>query len=382
VDVTDLVFEVLEAVRDGRAVPFGSAFPSADLFPLQKLARSLSAGGRRIDPQALLHHLPPGDLDLRRHIAKRYLQQGLTVSVDDIVITAGALEALNLALRAVAAPGDLIAVECPTFYLALEAIERYGMKAIEVPTAPGEGISLPALAEVLKKHPVKACWLMTNFQNPVGATMPEDNKQELVRMLAAREIPLIEDDVYAELYFGASPPRPAKAFDKKGLVLHCSSFSKCLAPGYRIGWTSAGRYAAKLDRDKLMTTIATCIPGQAGVAHYLKQGGYEHHLRTLRRTLEESQTRMIDAIAASFPPGTRVSRPDGGYFVWVELPERYNALDIYGTALERNISVMPGPIFSPQRKFGNFLRLNYGMKWTPALSSAIRTLGEIVAASR
>jgi DNA-binding transcriptional MocR family regulator len=382
VEVTDLVFEVLEAIRAHDVVPFGSAFPSPDLFPLQKLARALSAGARRLDPHAMCEHLPPGHLELRRQIARRYLHQGLTVAPDDIVVTTGALEGLNLALRAVAAPGDLIAVQSPSFYLALEAIERYGMKAVEVPSESAEGISLEALAEVLRKQPVKACWFMTSFQNPLGATMPADSKQELVRMLAARNVPLIEDDVYGELYFGATPPKPAKAFDKHGLVLHCSSFSKCLAPGYRIGWACAGRYAEKLDREKLMTTIATSIPVQAGVAQYLKQGGYEHHLRALRRTLAASQTRMIEAITAHFPPGTRVSRPEGGYFLWVELPEAFDGLDIYRAALARNITVMPGAVFSPQRKFRNFLRLNYGMKWTPALDAAMGTLGKIVHGSR
>jgi DNA-binding transcriptional MocR family regulator len=379
-DVRDFVFDVLEAIKARDMVPFGSAFPSPDLFPLQKLAGALSSATRRLDPHEMVEHLPPGLPELRRQIARRYLHFGISVDPDDIVVTTGAMEALNLSLRAVAGPGDVIAIECPSFYAALDAIERYGMKAVEVPTDPGDGVNLDVLAEVLRKHRVKACWLMTSFQNPVGSTMAEDKKRDLVEMLAARDVALIEDDVYAELYFGEHAPKPAKAFDRSGTVLHCSSFSKCLAPGYRVGWTCAGRYAQTLDREKLMTTIATSIPTQAAIAHYLGRGGYDHHLRGLRRTLEESQERMRQAIVREFPNGTRVSRPEGGYFLWVELPPGCSGVDIYRAALERKITLLPGPVFSPQRKFTNFIRLNYGMKWTSALDAAMARLGEIISA--
>jgi DNA-binding transcriptional MocR family regulator len=382
VDVRDFVFEVLEAITARDTVPFGSAFPSPELFPLQKLASAMSSATRRLDPRDMVEHLPPGLPELRRQIARRYLQVGMSVDPDDIVITAGALEALNLSLRAVAGPGDVIAIECPSFYAALDAIERYGMKAVEVPTDPSDGVNLGALADALKKHKVKACWLMTNFQNPVGSSIPEDRKRDLIELLASHEVPLIEDDVYADLYFGENPPKPAKAFDKRGLVLHCGSFSKCLAPGYRIGWTYAGRYARKLDREKLMTTITTSIPTQAAIAQYLGRGGYDHHLRTLRRTLEESQEHMRQRIVRDFPQGTRLSRPEGGYFLWVELPPHYDAVAIYRAALEQKITMLPGPVFSPQRKFTNFLRLNYGMKWTSALDDAMAALGKIVSESR
>jgi DNA-binding transcriptional MocR family regulator len=380
--VRNLVFDVLESIKAKNVVPFGSAFPSPDLFPLQKLARALCAGVRRLDPHAMVEHLPPGNVELRRHIARRYMDSGLTVSAADVVITTGALEGLNLCLRAVAAPGDLIAIESPSFYSALDAVERYGMRCVEIPTEPGEGVSLPHLADALKKHPIKACWFMTNFQNPVGSLMPEDKKEELVRMLAARDVPLIEDDVYRELYFGAAPPKPAKAFDKRGLVLHCSSFSKCLAPGYRIGWVYGGRYAQQIDREKLMTTIATSMPVQAGIAEYLKHGGYDHHLRALRRTLAASEDRMLEAITREFPTGTRVSRPEGGYVLWVELPQDCDALAIYDAAVARGITLAPGPMFSPRRAFRHCIRLNYGMRWSQSLDAAMATLGRLIASSR
>ncbi len=378
VNTRDLIFDVLNAIKSRNVVPFGSAFPSPDFFPFAELAKSLHAGARRLDPYAAVEHLPPGNLDLIRQIARRYMESGVTVRKDEIVITCGAIEGLNLCLQAVAQPGDVIAIESPTFYLALEAIERMKLKAVEIATHPREGVDLSALSAAFDRHPIKVCWVMTNFQNPMGSLMPEGKKRELVRMLAERDVPLIEDDVYAELYFGADRPKPAKAFDRKGLVLHCSSFSKCLAPGYRVGWAAAGRFADQVNRGKLMTSIATSIPIQAGIAEHLKHGGYERHLRRLRHSLAIQQGHMLQAIKQYFPTATRVTRPEGGYFLWVELPESVNALDVHRLAIGKKITIVPGPIFSARKKYGNCIRLNYGLLWSPRMEVAMATLGEIV----
>jgi DNA-binding transcriptional MocR family regulator len=276
----------------------------------------------------------------------------------------------------VAQPGDVIAVESPTFYAALRAIERLGMKALEVPTHAREGIDLGALAAALKREAVKACWLMPTFQNPLGCLMPEDTKRDLVRLLARHGVPLIEDD--EELYFGAERPRPAKAFDKAGLVLHCSSFTKSLAPGYRIGWTSAGRYAPRIERDKWITNLTTNMPAQAAIAHYLRHGGFDHHLRKLRTLLRRQRDQMTEALTAFLPPDSRITRPEGSYFVWVELGAEIDSVKVYRSCLAAGISVAPGPVFSGQgHKYRNCLRLNYGHPWSPRTRNAVATLGEI-----
>lgn len=235
VDISERVFDVLESTRNRDVVPLGSAFPSPLLFPLQRLARVMASSVQKMNPWSTVDDLTPGNADLRRQIAMRYLIDGVHVHTDEIVITNGALEALNLCLLAVAKPGDSVIVESPTFYGALHALERIGLRAVEVPTHPREGVDLGALESALIKHQPKACWLMTNFQNPLGSLMPDEKKRDLVALLTRHDVPLIEDDVYGELYFGSARPTPAKAFDTKGLVMHCSSFSKCLAPGYRVG---------------------------------------------------------------------------------------------------------------------------------------------------
>ncbi|OZI62240.1 aminotransferase-like domain-containing protein [Bordetella genomosp. 11] len=379
VDVAALAFEVLGSVRDPDTVPFGSAFPSPSLFPLVRLASALKAGLRRMDARSTIGDMFTGNAALRRQIAVRYLIDGMDVHGDDLVITNGAMEALQLALMSVTRPGDTVLIESPAFYATLQALERMKLHAVEVPTSPRTGIQLDALAQAIRRHRPQACWIMSNFQNPTGSLMPESGKQALVALLARHGIPLIEDDVYGELYFSRARPLPAKAYDREGLVLHCASFSKCLAPGYRVGWVAAGRYARDVERQKLMTTLASPSPNQLALAEYLDHGGYDRHLRQLRATLGRQQQMMMAALARYFPEGTRASRPQGGYFLWVQLPPGADALAVYREALARRISVAPGPIFSPRGEFRDCLRLNYGHPWDDTLEDAMRVLGEIVA---
>ncbi len=378
VEVNDLIYECLGLARARDIVPLGSAFPSPSLFPLDRLRRALISSTRRLEPWSMVDDLPAGNLRLKREIAKRYLRHGLTVSTDEIVLTHGAMEALNLCLSAVARPGDAVVVESPTFYVALQALQRLGLHAIEVPTHVREGIDLGRLAQVIELYRPKACWLMTNFQNPLGSLMPEAKKRDLVELLARHDLPLIEDDVYAELYEGKVAPLPAKAYDRRGLVLHCSSFSKCLAPGYRVGWAAPGRLVREVERLKLMTSLSGSIPVQAALAEYLQEGGYDHHLRSLRVSLQAQRNHLFDAVTRLFPSGTRAARPAGGYFVWVELPAGVDALALHRAALARRISLAPGPMFSARAEFQHHIRLTCGQPWDEALERAMRTLARLV----
>jgi DNA-binding transcriptional MocR family regulator len=378
VDVSELVFEVLESTRARKVVPLGSAFPSPLLFPMARLAKTMAASVQGTDPWRSVEDISPGDAELRRQIALRYMIDGLQVPIEEIVITNGALEGLNLCLQAVTQPGDTVLIGSPTFYAALQSIERNGLKAVDVPCHPRDGIDLAAMERALKQHKPKACWLMTNFQNPLGSLMPDEKKKDMVALLTRYDVPLIEDDVYGELYFGDKRPKPAKAFDTKGLVMHCSSFSKCLAPGYRVGWASPGRYAKTVERLKLTTTLSTSVPAQIALASYLKKGGYDRHLRNLRHTLLLQQLRFVEAVERNFPEGTRLTTPGGGYFLWVKLPDGVNSLELHRAALKAGISIAPGPIFSAQRGFTDYVRLNYGHLWNEEMEAAIATLGKII----
>ncbi|MFM0504843.1 aminotransferase-like domain-containing protein [Paraburkholderia caffeinilytica] len=378
VDVSDLVFSVLESARHPDIVPLGSAFPSPLLFPSARLLKSLVSGTRSLTPWNTVEDLPPGNDHLRQQISLRYVGTGMSVSPNEILVTNGALEALNLCLMAVTRPGDLVAVESPGFYAALQAIERLDLRAVEIPVDPVSGLDLEALQSALDQHPIRACWFMPNFQNPTGTSLSADKKRALVELLRGHEVPLIEDDVYQELHFSRDRPLPAKAFDTEGLVMHCSSFSKTLAPGYRVGWTAAGRFTDKVRRLKLMTTLSACIPAQAGIADYLQHGGYDRHLRSLRSSLQSQLDRMEAALHKWLPSTVRWVRPTGGYLLWLQLPQSIKAMELHALATARGISIAPGPIFSAMHGFQDCIRLNFGHPWDNRFENAIRGLAEIL----
>ncbi|WP_043742333.1 MULTISPECIES: PLP-dependent aminotransferase family protein [Thauera] len=376
--VSDFIFQILDSARDPSIVPLGSSFPDSRLFPLERLGRFLAAAARRLDPLATVTDLPPGNEELRRQLALRYLAHGASVSPHEVIVTSGAMEGLSLCLQALTKPGDLIAIESPTFYAGLQASERLGLKVIEIPSHPREGVSISALADALRHHSIKACLFMLNFANPTGSRVSDENKRALVELLHKHQVPLIEDDVYGELYFGCDTPVSSKAVDEDGLVLHVSSFSKCLAPGYRVGWVAAGRFAKEVQRQKYSTSLATAVPMQIALAAYLKHGGFDNHLRKLRRQLMTQEARIIAGVEEHFPVGTRLARPDGGYFLWLELPSQVDTLRLYEEALVSGISIAPGPIFSAKREFSNYLRLNFGHPATERQGDALATLGRLI----
>jgi len=375
VGVAELLAKVFEAARNPDFVPLATAIPSPDLLPTKQLNRFMAWVARHRGQQGMQYDFPPGNEALRRQVARRSLDWGCSLSPGDVVTTCGAMEALNLCLRAVANPGDTIAIESPTFYGILQA--SLGMKALEIPTHPRDGIDLEALEHALKKNKVKACLLVPNFNNPLGSCMSDKNKKQLVEMLGRREIPLIEDDVYGDIYFGTVRPKVAKAFDKEGMVLLCSSFSKTIAPGYRVGWVAPGRFRSQIEHLKSMNTVATATLPQMAVARFLESGGYDRHLRKLRKALATQVQRVILAVSQYFPEGTRVTRPAGGFVLWVELPKRVDSIELYRKALEERISIAPGPIFSAKQKYQNFIRLSCGQLWSERLEQAIMTLGRL-----
>ncbi|GAB1043138.1 MAG: PLP-dependent aminotransferase family protein [Shewanella algae] len=378
VDINAFIFEVLQASRDPGITGFGSAYPDPGLSPHKQLNRALISSAKTLDSASALDNLPPGNPALRHIIAQRYAAQGMSISPDEIVITAGALEALNLSLQAVTRPGDWVVIENPAFYGALQSLERLGLKALSIRTHPQEGIDLQSLAQALQTHRVKACWLMTNFQNPLGCSMSDDKKRRLLKLLQEHDCFLIEDDVYSELYFGKEKPLPAKAFDPDNRTLHCGSFSKSLVGGFRVGWVAAGKMALSIQKLQLMSTLATSTPVQLALAHYLSTRSYETHLRQLRRTLEQRKFATWQALKNRLPDSVRVHYGDGGYFLWVELPEGRDTTELYRQALSQGISLAPGQMFSAHREFSHCFRINASLPGGPKLEQSIASLAKLI----
>jgi len=378
VRVSELVLQVVKAGRDPKLVRLGATLPSPELFPIRELNRTISAVSRRSPLDAHAYEVPPGNRALRVQIARRAMEAGCTLSPDDIITTVGATEAINLCLRTVAKPGDVIAIESPTFFNILQIIESLGMRVCEIPTYPRQGICLDELEQRLKCCRVKACVFTLNYSNPLGSCMPDEKKQRLVEILARHEIPLIEDDIYGNLTFGPTRPKCAKAFDKEGWVMLCDSFTKTLSPGSRVGWVAPGRFKERIEFLKFVNTAATASIPQMAIAEFLQNGGFDHHLRKIRRLYAAQMQNMSQAITRYFPAGTKLTRPTGGMCLWVELPPHINALMVYHRAMAAGISIAPGPIFSAKQKFENFIRINCGNPWSATIENAIRRLGEII----
>ncbi|MBI3416728.1 MAG: PLP-dependent aminotransferase family protein [Verrucomicrobia bacterium] len=378
VQVSDLVMEVIKATRDPNLVRMGASMPGADLFPTRELNRTMAAIARRLPALANSYDPAPGYLPLRVQVARRAMESGCSLSPDDIVTTCGATEALSLCLRAVSRPGDTIAIESPTFFGILQMVESLGLRACEIPTYPREGVCLDELADRLDDCRIKACLFTLNFSNPLGSVMPDEKKRQLVELLTERQIPLIEDDIYGALAFGPVRPKTAKAFDRDGWVLLCDSFTKTLAPGYRVGWTAPGRFKARVEHLKYVSTSATATLPQMAIADFLANGSFDHHLRKLRRQYAGRVQRVTEEVSRHFPAGTKVTRPSGGQVLWIELPAAVDSLELYRRALDEKISIAPGPIFSPRQKFKNFIRLNCSNPWTEQIERAFVALGGLV----
>ncbi len=376
VTISDICQQVVRNMMNRDLLPLGNAIPHPRHLPVDKLNRMLASSSRRFPEQSISYHMAPGSERLRIQIAKRSLMAGISAGPDEVLITSGCVEAVLLALRATCKSGDTIAVESPFYFNFLQLIAELGLKALEIPATPREGISIEALSYAIEQNPVKACLLVPNFSNPLGSLMPDERKRELVELLARHEIPLIEDDIYGDLTFGNERPAAVKSFDRKGLVIYCSSFSKTLAPGYRVGWAIAGRYQSTMERLKMMVNLATSSPPQLAIAEFLATGGYDHHLRTIRRIYAANLSQMADAVARYFPPGTAMTRPTGGFILWVELPESIDAIQLYHQALRKGISIAPGPLFSLSGKYRNHIRLSSAL-WDEKVEQGIKTLGEL-----
>ena len=358
-----------------RMVPLATAVAHPDYLPLRQIQHSTLWAARR--GLETLDYAFPGKESFRRQIAQRMATIGVPVTPDDVLATNGAQEAIILALRAVTQPGDIVAVESPSFPGILQALEVVGLRVIEIPTHPSEGLSLEGLQLALEQWPLKACVVVTNHSNPMGARMSDDRKKQLVSMLAASGVPLVEDDIYGDLYHAGERPRPAKAFDRAGNVIYCSSFSKTISPGLRLGWMLPGRYMASARQHKYFMNLATSSIPQLAVAHFLEQGGYDRYLRSARQHYREATERMRSAVARSFPEGTAISRPQGGFVLWVQLPDGISGTRVFQRARAENINVAPGLMFSTANKYENCLRLNCGNPWSERIEQAVARLGAL-----
>lgn len=372
----DLITKVFDSLSDKDITRFSIGVPDPSLLPIAKLNKGLAKVVRNLAESGTSYEPVQGSANLRRNVAKWAIVLEGKLTEDDFVTTSGAMNAIFNCLMAVTKRGDTIAVESPVYFGIIQIAQNMGLNIIELPTHPTTGVDLEALKKVI--HKVDVCCFMSNFSNPLGSLMPDANKKELVKLLTYHNIPLIEDDLYGNLFFGTVRPKPCKYYDEAGIVMWCGSVSKTLAPGYRVGWVAPGKFKDKIIRQKMAQTV--CMPSlyQEVIADFLEHGRYDHHLRTLRSTLYTNSLNFQRTIEDHFPENTKISQPQGGSFLWLELDKSIDTAVLYDKAIQQKIGFAPGRIFTQHDQYNNCMRLNFGLEWKEKVELDLKRLGQLV----
>jgi DNA-binding transcriptional MocR family regulator len=376
----EMIARVYRNFSSESIVRLAFASPALSLLPQAKLNKSMMEAIRLSKNSCMRYEEVQGNAQLRKHVARFAFSWGGNISPDDVVTTQGCMEAIVFCLRAVTQPGDVVAIESPAYFGIFNIVQSLGLKIVEIPSTPADGLDLAFLAEAIPEQNIKACLFVPTFSNPTGYCMSNNCKKELVELLAKHQIPLIEDDIYGEMYFGKTRPRTCKSFDQQGLVLLCTSVSKSLAAGYRVGWCLPGKFKKQVIHIKLMQSLSSASPTQAAIAHFFETGRYDLHMRNLRKALHTQCLRYTQAIAEYFPPDIKVSRPAGGYVLWIELNKKTDAFELYEQALKHNISISPGQIFSTDSRFTHFIRISFGNPYNDTIDESLKTLGKLIKA--
>ncbi len=372
------IFEnVYNNVSEKNITLFSLGIPATTLLPIAKLNKGIVQATRDLPGSGTSYEPLQGSERLRRQVARWSFSWRGNLSEKDVLTTSGCMSAVAYCMMALTKRGDTIAVESPCFFGILQLAQSLGLKVLELPTCPQTGVDLDALKKILPKNKIALCLFVSNFNNPLGSLMPDEHKKEAVRLLEYYNIPLIEDDLYGDIFFGDSRPTCCKSYDESGNVLLCSSVSKTLAPGYRVGWVAPGRFMEEVSRIKLYHSLSGTAITHEVIAGFLETGRYEAHLRKLRQTLHTNYLQYVRVIGEHFPDGTRISRPQGGLSLWVELPKQVDTVDLYNTALKSKISISPGCMFTLQKQFENCMRLSYGLEWNEKAEGSLRVLGKL-----
>ena len=380
-EVVDLIAEVYSSLEigDKSITRFSLGMPEDILLPIAKLNKELIRAMRSLPGNGTRYDEIQGNVRLRKYVARFTYSWNGNLTENDIVTTAGVTNAIALALSVITKKGDTIAVESPVYFGILQLANSLGLRILELPTNPVTGIDPDALKKVLPQ--INACLLISNFNNPMGSCMPDEHKKAVVDMLAEYDIPLIEDDLYGDLFFGASRPKPCKAFDNKGLVLWCGAVSKTLAPGYRVGWIAPGKFKDDIIRQKNIHLISTPALNQETIANFMENDRYENHLRKLRHELYVNSFHFAQSVMNYFPENTKIITPQGGFMLWVELDKRIDTTELYYRAMQQKISIAPGRMFTLQDQYKNCMRLSYGQRWIPSIEERLKLLGNIICKS-
>jgi len=378
--VSDIIENSFDTAAEKNFTVFSRGVPAVQLLPVAKLNKSMLQAVRSLPGGGTIYEPLQGNEKLRTQIAKWSFNWKGNLSEKDILTSAGCLSAIAYCLMAITKRGDTIAVESPCFYGILQLAQSLGLKIMELPTSPQTGVDMDYLKKTIQKNKLATCIFVSNFNNPFGSLMPDEHKKEAVRLMEKYNVPLIEDDIFGDLYFGDKRPTCCKSYDEAGMVLWCSSVSKTLAPAYRVGFIAAGKYRHEVMKIKLFHSLSSTSITHEAVGSFLETARYEAHLRKLRKTLYTNYLQYVRVIGESFPDGTRISRPQGGLSLWVELPKKIDTIELYNTAVSKKITFSPGHMFTLQKQFSNCMRVTYGLEWNEKTENSLKLLGRLVKA--
>ncbi|MGB5996114.1 MAG: PLP-dependent aminotransferase family protein [Marinomonas sp.] len=372
------VFNLLMIRDNANGVQLQHAMPDMTASTLKPLLKTLADLTKQNPALGLGYGDLRGSEELRTQLCRLAGASGCQLHPDDLVVTSGCQEALSVCLRAVTEPNDIIAIESPSFYGSMQAIKAANLKAMEIPTHPETGISLEALELALDQWPIKAILVTPTCNNPLGYTMSDDKKERLYRLAQSYDIAIIEDDIYGDIAYQFPRPRSIKSFDEDGRVLLCSSFSKTVAPGIRVGWIAPGRYRDKVTHIKYVSSSMCPTLPQLAIAKFIRLGGYDKHIRTMRQRYEKQRGHMLAAIKRYFPSNTRVSFPDGGFILWVELDKDIDSMKLVEQCRLEGVGFAPGPLFSATGKYRHCFRINFSEQGMEQREAAIKTLAQVL----
>lgn len=376
IDTSEIIRELEELRNSENILRLSSAVPSSKLLPIARLKKSVGEAVRAEKNFLLNYTHPQGKFELRRMIAQQLLNWGGNFHADDLVVTAGCMEALNISLMILTQPGDVIAIDELTYFSIHEAVEMLGLKAVSIPVT-STGLDISFLKKAVEQFPIKAGLFVTNFHNPTGVCIPDEQKKELVAFMTTKQIPIIEDDIYGELYFGKNRPSTCKFYDKEGWVLYCSSLSKTIAPGYRIGYCQPGRFLKQFAHQKRILSLSTSTLPQAALLNFFQKGRYDFHLRKLRTALHTQALRYSQCILQHFPIGIYFKVPEGGFNFWIEFPKDFDSYELFKAAKNQHIGIAPGQIFSVESKYKHCIRLSFAEPFTKEIEEGIKRLGTL-----
>lgn len=372
------IVEEMEELRDNTTtLRLSSAYPALELLPIAKIQKAIVEATRKNKANLLPYALPQGNKALRNIIGKQLLEWGDYYSPEEMLITNGCMEALNLCLRSVVQAGDIIAMDQLTYFGIVQMVEQLGLQVVAVPVHYENGLDIDFLEKAIASFPIKACLSVTNFNNPTGTSIPAEQKKRLVELLSQHEIPLIEDDIFGDLYFGATRPSTCKQFDRGGWVMYCSSFSKTLAPGFRVGYCLPGRFLTQVVQQKRIQSISTNSLAQLALVHFLQKGRYGFYLRKLRTALHKQALQYAQAIRMHFPARVRFVMPAGGMVLWLSFPLAFDGYALFRAAKEQDIGISPGQVFAVEGNFKNYIRLSFSHPFDEKVDAGLQQLGQL-----